>query len=205
MIDLEMRRGRALIITVLAIAAIVITVSVLSLRSRQSGEELAPRIDTVATMTTRGEPAGVTAIVDQPAPAFRLPTLDGDTLSMDDLKGRVVVINFWATWCAPCLVEIPDLIGMQEETGDEGVRFVGIALDVDNVEAIRAFAEDAEFNYPVVLDDGDVADDFGGIYALPTTILINREGVVVRKISGLVTRGFLMPLLEELAEADPRD
>ena len=195
-----MKRSLRAAIAAAAIGVVVVAAGVILLKDRPAEEDGAPRIDTVATSTSRGEPAvGAAVVVDEPAPDFRLPTLEGDTLAMADLAGQVVVINFWATWCAPCRVEIPDLIEMQEELRDDGVRFVGIALDADAVDAVQSFADDAGFNYPIVLDDGEVADDFGGIYALPTTILIDREGIVVRKIPGLVTRNFLMPVLEELA------
>lgn len=184
-----------------AIIGLVIAAGVVLLSDRSIVGEEPPRIDTAATMQPHAGADGGTAaaMVNESAPEFRLPTLDGDTLSMADLMGQVVVINFWATWCAPCRVEIPDLIEMQDAMADKGVRFVGIALEADAVDAVRAFADEADFNYPIVLDDGDVADDFGGIYALPTTILIDREGVIVRHIPGLVTRSFLMPLLEDLA------
>lgn len=181
------------------IVATAVVAAVFLLRHQPVEEELRPQIDTMATATMRGDPGGAGSVVDEPAPDFRLATLEGDTLAMADLKGQVVVINFWATWCAPCRVEIPDLIEMQEILEDDGVRFVGIVLDADNLDAVQAFADDAKFNYPIALDDGAVTYDFGGVYALPTTILIDRAGVVVRKIPGLVTKNSLMPLLKELA------
>lgn len=160
----------------------------------------APAIARVDTQATTAERAGFDVELDgEPAPFFTLMTLDGEILTLEDLEGDVVVLNFWATWCAPCRVEIPDLIEMQDSLEEEGVRFVGISMDHDGAEVVRAYAEEVGFNYPVVMDDGEVADAFGGVYALPTTILIDRDGNVRRKISGLVTTRFLMPLLEELA------
>lgn len=192
------RRKIVIGLAVAAFALVVIVVGILLLRD-QTPVEGPPSIDTVGTVTTQGAPSSEGDLVDEPAPAFALPTLDGDTLSLADLEGDVVVINFWATWCAPCRVEIPDLIEMQDELRDEGVRFVGVSLDHEGVETVKAFAADAKINYPIVIDEGEVADAFGGIYALPTTILIDRDGVVVRKIPGLVTKKMLMPILEELA------
>lgn len=188
------RTGYAVLVAV--IAALLAAACIYLLRGPSPVGDGPPRIDTLGMEA----PSGTSdVLVDAPAPLFRLPTLEGDSLLMADLKGEVVVVNFWATWCAPCRIEIPDLIEMQEALRDHGVRFVGIALEADNVEAVRAFADDVAFNYTIALDDGDVADDFGGIYALPTTILIDRSGIVVRKIPGLVTRRSLLPMLEELA------
>lgn len=184
-----------------AVVALV-AAAVFLLRERPLGGEDGPPRDSLqaAEVRTGSDEIGLAAaIVNDPAPHFALPTLEGDTLSMTDLKGQVVVINFWATWCAPCRVEIPELIEMQDELADDGVRFVGIALEAEAVDAVRAYADDADFNYPIAIDDGEVANRFGGVYALPTTILIDREGMVVRKISGLVTKNLLQPILEDLA------
>jgi peroxiredoxin len=135
----------------------------------------------------------------QPAAYFTLSTLDGDTLTLADLEGQVVILNFWATWCAPCRVEIPDLIEMQAELEDRGVQFVGVSIDDFGREAVVAFAEEAGFNYPIAIGDREISDAYGGVYALPTTVLIDREGIVRRKITGLVSRDMLRPMLEELA------
>ncbi len=198
---MDMARGRNAAVAAAALIVFLVVAGIFLLRDRPIGGEAPLRIDTVRTLSPRDEPGGAAAMVNDPAPAFVLPTLDGDTLAMADLEGAVVVVNFWATWCAPCRVEIPDLIAMQEALRDDGVRFIGIALEVEALDAVRAFADEADFNYPIVLDDGDVADEFGGIYALPTTILIDREGLIVHKIPGLVTRSLLMPLLKELSGA----
>lgn len=180
----------------------LVAAAVFLLRDRPVGGEVGLDVDSLsaAELEADSEAVGLSAaIVDTPAPHFALLTLEGDTLSMPDLKGQVVVINFWATWCAPCRVEIPELIEMQDEMADDGVRFVGIALEAEAVDAVRAYADDAGFNYPIAIDDGEVANRFGGVYALPTTILIDREGMVARKISGLVTKSLLQPILEDLA------
>lgn len=162
----------------------------------ESGSPMVSRID---TQTAQEYPVFSGSEIDgQPAPYFSLATLDGDTLTLADLKGQVVVLNFWATWCAPCRVEIPDLIEMQDDLTAEGVRFVGIAVNDLGREAIEAFAAEADFNYPIVLGDGEISDAYGGVYALPTTILIDRDGMVRHKITGLVSKSMLMPMLREM-------
>lgn len=135
----------------------------------------------------------------EPAPDFALPTLAGDRVGLADYEGQVVLVNFWATWCAPCRIEIPDLIEMQSELGDEGVQVLGISLDHQGPEIVQEYADEVGFNYPILLDEGEVANQFGGVYALPTTIIIDREGMIRRRIPGLVTKRLLTPILQELA------
>lgn len=135
----------------------------------------------------------------EPAPDFTLPMLDGGTFRMSEHEGEVLVVNFWATWCAPCRIEIPDLIEMQSDLGEEGIQIVGISLDHQGQDVVEAFADEAGINYPILLDDGKVAAQFGGVYALPTTIIVDREGMIRRRIPGLVTRQLLTPILRELA------
>ena len=137
-----------------------------------------------------------------PAPDFSLETLDGDTFHLSDYAGEVVVLNFWATWCAPCRIEIPDLIDLQEDLGDEGIQVVGISIDHDGREIVQEFADEVGFNYPILLDEGEVADKFGGVYALPTTIIIGPDGMIQRRISGLVTKMLLTPILTDLAKIE---
>src|SRR5690606_25202841 len=90
---------------------------------------------------------------------------------MAEQRGKVVLINFWATWCAPCRIEIPDLIELQSEYGTDKLMVVGISLDHDGPETVRRFADEVGFNYPILLDEGDVAMQFGGVYALPTAVV----------------------------------
>lgn len=137
-------------------------------------------------------------IEPRPAPDFTLATLDGGSFRMSDQRGKVLVVNFWATWCAPCRIEIPDLIEMQSEMGSDGVQVVGISLDHDGPDAVQDFADEVAFNYPILLDEGEVAAQFGGVYALPTTIIVDRDGMVRHRISGIVTKNLLMPILDEL-------
>jgi cytochrome c biogenesis protein CcmG/thiol:disulfide interchange protein DsbE len=134
----------------------------------------------------------------QRAPDFALPTMGGDTLRLSERRGEVVVLNFWATWCAPCREEIPMFVEMQRELGDEGLQFVGISLDRDGFEVVRPFAENMGVNYPMVVDDGTVAPMYGGIPTVPTTYLIGPEGRVHGYAPGLVTESVLRPRVEKL-------
>lgn len=131
-------------------------------------------------------------------PDFELDLMEGGTFRMADHIGEVVVINFWATWCSPCRFEIPELIELQEEYGSEGLTILGVSTDEGGFDVVRPFAEEMQINYPLVIDEGPIGDHFGGIYALPTTYIVDRAGVVRERVLGLVTRSSLEPRLQIL-------
>lgn len=146
------------------------------------------------------------------APDFVLETLGGETFRLSEQEGRVVVVNFWATWCPPCREEIPDFIQLQEEFGAEDVVFVGVSLDDAGPDRVRAFAEDFGVNYPIVIDDGSASAAYGPIASLPTTFLIGPDGTVQGYAPGMVTREMIEPPIANLvagrpvnAGADPHD
>ena len=132
------------------------------------------------------------------APDFRLPRLDGGTLRLSDYRGRVVLLNFWATWCPPCRAEIPDLVELQRTWAAEGLEVIGVSLDEEGFEAVRPFAEAYDINYPLVVDDGTVAAQFGSLYGLPTTLILDKEGRIVQRVIGLFPTEQMRPTLEAL-------
>jgi len=118
-----------------------------------------------------------------PAPDLKLTTLDGKPLTIAALQGKVIFLNFWATWCGPCRAEIPDLIALQDRYKG---RLQIIGLNVDDEEAdIRQYVEETGVNYPVAMTSNDVRIQFGGIPALPTSFVLDTEGRVVQKHVGL--------------------
>ena len=138
-----------------------------------------------------------------PAPDFALATPEGDSLRLSELRGQVVVLNFWATWCAPCLEEIPELVRLHE--GVRNLTVVGISLDTAPAVAVADFAARLGITYPVLLDSPSrldtrpVAGLFEGVWALPTTVVIDTHGRVREQISGIAPIRAMMPDLERLA------
>jgi len=118
------------------------------------------------------------------APDLKVKDLDGRELTLQTYKGRVVLLNFWATWCGPCRAEIPSLIRIQEAYKDR-LQIIGMDVDDDDAERLRAFAKDKGINYPVAMTSVPVRLAYGGISALPTLFVINQEGKMVQKHVGL--------------------
>jgi peroxiredoxin len=126
--------------------------------------------------------------VSRPAPDFTLNDASGAALQMSDYKGKVVLLNFWATWCIPCSKEIPWFVEFEQAYKDKGFAVVGISMDDDGWKSVRPFLESRKVNYRVAVDDGTVAAKFGGIDSLPETLLIGRDGRIVARHVGLIGR-----------------
>jgi len=131
---------------------------------------------------------------EKPAPEIRLKDLNGKEVSLADYKGQVVLLNFWATWCDPCRVEIPWLIDLQAKYASRGFTVVGVAMDEEGKSVVAPFIEKERFDvngkqlpmdYPILLGDDEASEKFGGILGYPTSFLISRDGKQVLKIQGL--------------------
>jgi thiol-disulfide isomerase/thioredoxin len=123
-----------------------------------------------------------------PAPDFTLETLDGKSVSLSSLRGKAVVVNFWATWCGPCKIETPWLVEMQNQYGAQGLQIVGVAMDDSGKDEIARFAKNMGMNYPVALGKEAVGDAYGGVSYLPESFFVGRDGKIVDKIMGLEGR-----------------
>jgi thiol-disulfide isomerase/thioredoxin len=119
-----------------------------------------------------------------PAPAFDLKTLDGKELKLDDYRGKVILLNFWATWCGPCRAEIPTLIELQKRYKDR-LQVIGLAVDEDDDTVVQKFVASEGINYPIAIPPPEIRVAYGGIAALPTVFVINAEGGIVQKHVGL--------------------
>lgn len=117
---------------------------------------------------------------------FSFKDLNGHTRKLADYRGQWVLVNFWATWCPPCLEEIPDLITLDEKRKDIAV--LGIAVDYESEKEVRRFVDDNLMSYPVVLGDEKVIKQFGSAEILPTTYIYNPQGTLVKTQRGLITR-----------------
>ena len=133
-----------------------------------------------------------------PAPDFVLPTIDGDHFRLADYAGRVVVVNFWATWCAPCLEEIPAFVELQEKYAPEGLQFVGISVDEEGPDLVRPFVKRLNVNYPIAMDDGKVAASYKGHLVIPSTFVVGRDGLIRSRYIGIVSFDTLVPQIEKL-------
>jgi peroxiredoxin len=122
------------------------------------------------------------------APEFSLESLDGKTVHLADYRGKGVLLNFWATWCQPCKIEMPWFEELQKEYGSQGLQVVGIAMDDASKEDIAKFAKEMGVNYPILLGKEAVGDAYGGVQFLPSTFFIDRDGKVVDRIFGLRSR-----------------
>ncbi len=119
------------------------------------------------------------------APDFTLESLDGKTMKLSDFRGKAVLLNFWATWCGPCKIEMPWFVELQNQYAAEGFQIVGVAMDDASKEDIGKFAKDMGVNYPILIGKESVGDQYGGVPALPESFLIGRDGKIVDKIIGL--------------------
>ncbi|MCP4256903.1 MAG: TlpA family protein disulfide reductase [Planctomycetes bacterium] len=128
--------------------------------------------------STPPKPAG------KPAPAFALQDLNGKSVSLADFRGKVVILNFWATWCPPCIREIPDFIELYDQYKDKGFEMMGISLDQAGISVVKSFAQKVKINYPVMMTDGRVDKTYGGITSIPTTFLIDTTGNIIKKYIG---------------------
>jgi cytochrome c biogenesis protein CcmG/thiol:disulfide interchange protein DsbE len=140
---------------------------------------LAPRLVKNRPQMVTADPKG------QLAPDFTLKDIDGKTVRLSDYRGKAVVLNFWATWCPPCKVEMPWLVDLENKYRSQGLQVIGVALDEAGKDEIAKFARQMNLNYPVLIGDDNTADAYGNVQMLPTTFYINAEGKIVARVVGL--------------------
>ncbi len=134
-----------------------------------------------------------------PAPAFTLTDINGHPLQLADYKGKVVLLDFWATWCAPCRSEIPKFVSWQKQYGSQGLQVIGISMD-DDAKPVRAFMQQFGIDYPVAVGDAKLADQYGGVLGLPVTFVIGRDGQIYHKHVGLTDLALLEGEIKQLLE-----
>lgn len=141
--------------------------------------------------------------VSSAAPDFSLESLDGKTTRLSDYRGKAVLLNFWATWCGPCKIEMPWFVDFQKQYGSQGLQIVGVAMDDASKEDIGKFAKDMGVNYPILIGKEAVGDQYGGVPALPESFLIARDGKIIDKIIGLRGKAEIEDAIKKALDSKP--
>jgi thiol-disulfide isomerase/thioredoxin len=177
------RRARAWI----GLGALVVALTLLTMLSQPEGidpDAPPPAADGSTSPDSEGG-----AVAGKPANlGFTLKDMNGVDVALASFKGKVILLNFWATWCAPCRVEIPYLIELQKQYGDDLV-VLGVSVD-DTAEKLKPYASEMEINYPLLMAAGrqDFQDAYGPFYGIPVTVFVGRDGLIHRKHSGIASK-----------------
>jgi thiol-disulfide isomerase/thioredoxin len=177
-----------LILTIVIAATIVVYVA-----------DKATRVHTSAAMRPAVMKAG------EPAPDISVKDLDDKSVTLAEYKGKVVLVNFWATWCDPCREEIPWLIEMQDKYGPKGFTVLGIAMDEEGKPVVAPFVAKERYdvkgqklpmNYPIVIGNESIAEKFGGLLGYPTSVLISKDGKQIKRVTGIINEEEISKLVE---------
>jgi thiol-disulfide isomerase/thioredoxin len=182
----------------IAMAAVAIAILIVMLAPGSDTFAPPPAADTAAKGNLTGSPntAEEDAAADAKAAGkaaplnFTLKDMNGVDVKLASFKGKPIVVNFWATWCGPCRAEIPSLVELNKEYGEQGkdVVILGISVD-DPIEKLKPYASQMKMNYPVLVGNGrdDVQDAFGPLWGIPVTVFIDRDGRIAKKHSGIAS------------------
>jgi len=136
-----------------------------------------------AVVLTAPLPLLAARLVNHPAPPFARSDLNGSRITLSAYRGKVILLNFWATWCAPCRGEMPRFAGWQTRYGPRGLQIVAVSMD-DDVDPVRTFLRGVQPNYPVLMGDAKLGELYGGVLGLPVTFLIDRTGIIRARFEG---------------------
>jgi len=165
---------------------------------KQAAERLLAQADKSEMVMADDQPASASPLTGKPAPAFTLEDLNGKKVSLASYKGKAVLINFWATWCGPCKIEMPWLIELRNQYAAQGFEILGVSADdIDRDDPARLVQEKKEIGrsveqlkipYPVLIDGGSLSTSYGGLDSLPSSFFVDRNGVVVSTQLGLTSK-----------------
>jgi thiol-disulfide isomerase/thioredoxin len=196
--------------------ALIVGVALLVVSVAWLGARYSRTADSEPAETASKEPGGERATLrffrnPAAAPAFSLRTIDGREISLASLRGKVTIVNFWATWCPPCRAEIPDLVALQEKYRDR-LQVIGVSQDEGGVEVVKQFAAEHHVNYPIAMASPEFDKLFPGVAALPTSFVIDRDLRIVQKHVGMLTASLTeletralagLPVNATIEEVDP--
>lgn len=129
---------------------------------------------------------------------FTVTLLNGDSFTLSEQQGKVVIMNIWATWCAPCHDETPDFVDLYNEYKDEGLVILGVSIDEQGKSVVKPFMEKYDVNYPMFIDDGSIMDKYGPTMGIPTTYIVNKKGNLQYFAVGALTQKELEPRINRL-------
>ncbi len=175
-------------------------------KAQQNRVELIPgdaKTDAAAGAGASSDSKEAPSMVGRVAPKFTLVTLEGKKVSLADYKGRPVLVNFWATWCAPCKLEMPWFEEFRKEYAAQGFEILGIAEDDASKDEIAKAVKRIGVSYPILLTDGKVAPAYGGVDYLPMSFYVDRDGVIQQEASGLASKDETEANIKRLVEAAP--
>jgi len=168
----DIRRNAAVLLVVIAVITGMLWYAAQRAR-RGRGEYSGPRLQ------------GGADVRGMQVPDAQLKSLDGRSFKLSDYRGKAVIVNFWATWCQPCKIEIPWLIDLQKQYRPEGLEVIGISLDESDEDDVADFAEDIGINYTVAMGTDAIGDAFGGVQGLPMTFYVDRNGKIIERVLGI--------------------
>jgi thiol-disulfide isomerase/thioredoxin len=182
----QLKRNPLILFFVAAIVAVMLFAGIRTAR------------DNRANRLSRGQ------LMGNVAPDFELPALDGNRLKLSSLRGKAVLLNFWATYCAPCKIEMPWFVELQKEYGPQGFQIVGVAMDDASTEDIAKFAKEMGVNYPILIGQESVGQSYGGVSVLPTTFFLDRDGKLMFREFGLQSRSvFVDHIKQAMSQGQP--